>query len=120
MKLLYITHANARYLHGSYNYLMPSRFISELPRHILNENIEGNIGADASSYNQIDFDLSTKNGSYGPGFLRAKQNGINGINSYKKTQYDNNILNTNIEFNNGQRGVSSKIWNGPHYLVRWR
>ena len=23
MKLLYITHANARYLHGSYNYLMP-------------------------------------------------------------------------------------------------
>ena len=35
MKLLYITHANARYLHGSYNYLMPSRFISEIPSELL-------------------------------------------------------------------------------------
>ena len=35
MKLLYITHANARYLHGSYNYLMPSRFINEIPSELL-------------------------------------------------------------------------------------
>ena len=35
MKLLYITHANARYLHGSYNYLMPSRFINEIPGELL-------------------------------------------------------------------------------------
>ena len=35
MKLLYITYANARYLHGSYNYLMPSRFISEIPSELL-------------------------------------------------------------------------------------
>ena len=39
MKLLYITYANARYLHGSYNYLMPSRFISEIPSELL-ENIK--------------------------------------------------------------------------------
>ena len=26
---------NARYLHGSYNYLMPSRFISEIPDELL-------------------------------------------------------------------------------------
>ena len=35
MKLLYITYANARYLHGSYNYLMPSRFINEIPSELL-------------------------------------------------------------------------------------
>ena len=35
MKLLYLTYANARYLHGSYNYLMPSRFISEIPCELL-------------------------------------------------------------------------------------
>ena len=35
MKSLYITYANARYLHGSYNYLMPSRFISEIPDELL-------------------------------------------------------------------------------------
>ena len=35
MKLLYITHANARYLHGSYNYLIPSRFINEIPSELL-------------------------------------------------------------------------------------
>ena len=35
MKSLYITFANARYLHGSYNYLMPSRFISEIPEELL-------------------------------------------------------------------------------------
>ena len=35
MKLLYITHANARYLHGSYNYLMPSRFINEISSELL-------------------------------------------------------------------------------------
>ena len=39
MKLLVITYANARYLHGSYNYLMPSRFISEIPSELL-ENIK--------------------------------------------------------------------------------
>ena len=40
---------------------IPSRFISELPKKIINENIEGNLGADVSSYNQIDFDLSSNN-----------------------------------------------------------
>tara|TARA_Y100000768_G_scaffold337240_1_gene279299 strand:+ start:11961 stop:14117 length:2157 start_codon:yes stop_codon:yes gene_type:complete len=37
MKLLYITYANARYLHGSYNYLLPSRFISEIPSELLDK-----------------------------------------------------------------------------------
>jgi len=109
---LFITFAANRQIHGLWQGSIPSRFISELPKHILNENIEGNIGADASSYNQIDFDLSTKNGSYGPGFLRAKQNGIKGINSYKKTQYDNNILNPNVDFDNGQRVFHQKFGMG--------
>ncbi len=109
---LFITFAANRQIHGLWQGSIPSRFISELPRHILNENIEGNIGADASSYNQIDFDLSTKNASYGPGFLRAKQNGINGINVYKKTQINNNILNSNIEFVNGQRVFHQKFGMG--------
>ena len=111
-KRLFITFAANRQIHGLWQGSIPSRFISELPKHILNENIEGNIGADASSYNQIDFDLSTKNGSYGPGFLRAKQNGIKGINSYKKTQYDNNILNPNVDFDNGQRVFHQKFGMG--------
>ncbi len=109
---LFITFAANRQIHGLWQGSIPSRFISELPRHILNENIEGNIGADASSYNQIDFNLSTKNGFYGPGFLRAKQNGINAINSYKKTQYDNKTLNPNIEFDNGQRVFHQKFGMG--------
>ena len=66
----------------------------------------------ASSYNQIDFDLSTKNVSYGPGFLRAKKNGIKGINAYKRTQIDTNILNSNIEFDNGQRVFHQKFGMG--------
>ncbi len=35
MKSLFITYSNARYLHGSYNYLMPSRFLSEIPEDLL-------------------------------------------------------------------------------------
>ena len=35
MRHLYITYANARYLHGSYNYLMPSRFLSEISSELL-------------------------------------------------------------------------------------
>ena len=35
MKSLFITFANARYIHGSYNYLMPSRFISEIPDELM-------------------------------------------------------------------------------------
>ena len=109
---LFITFAANRQIHGLWQGSIPSRFISELPRHILNENIEGNIGADASSYNQIDFGLSTKNASYGPGFLRAKQNGIKGINAYNKAQIDSNILNSNIEFDNGQRVFHQKFGMG--------
>jgi DNA helicase-2/ATP-dependent DNA helicase PcrA len=63
-------------------------------------------------YNQIDFDLSTKNGSYGPGFLRAKQNGIKGINAYKKAHIDTNIISSNIVFDNGQRVFHQKFGMG--------
>ena len=35
MKSLFITFANARYIHGSYNYLIPSRFISEIPDELI-------------------------------------------------------------------------------------
>ncbi len=41
MKSLYITFANARYLHGSYNYLMPSRFLSEIPDDLV-ESVKSN------------------------------------------------------------------------------
>ena len=71
-KRLFITFAANRQIHGLWQGSIPSRFISELPKKIINENIEGNLGADVSSYNQIDFDLPSKNSSYGPGFIRAK------------------------------------------------
>ncbi len=54
MKQLYITYANARYLHGSYNYLMPSRFLSEIPSDLLDT---------VKSSNQFITKESTKNKS---------------------------------------------------------
>jgi len=57
MKLLYITYANARYLHGSYNYLMPSRFISEIPSELLD-----NVKSDSFQHLQNKkFNNSSKN-----------------------------------------------------------
>ena len=61
-----------RQIHGLWQGSIPSRFI-RIAKKIINENIEGNLGADVSSYNQIDFDLSSNNSSYGPGFIRAKR-----------------------------------------------
>ena len=52
MKSLYITFANARYLHGSYNYLMPSRFISEIPDELL-ENVKSDNYQHVKSKNVI-------------------------------------------------------------------
>ena len=57
----------------------------------INENIEGNLGADVSSYNQIDFDLSPNTSSYGPGFLRANRT-IRGLNVYKNSQFEKRYL----------------------------
>ena len=39
MKILFITYANGRYLHGSFQHLIPSRFINEIPDEML-ENIK--------------------------------------------------------------------------------
>ena len=52
MKSLFITYANARYLHGSYNYLMPSRFISEIPTELL-ENIKSDNYKNIKSNNVV-------------------------------------------------------------------
>ena len=82
-KRLFITFAANRQIHGLWQGSIPSRFISELPKQNLNENIEGNLGADASSYSQIEFDDSRTNISYGPGYFRAKQNKINRIVYFK-------------------------------------
>ena len=41
MKTLYITHANMRYMHGNNNFLIPSRFISEIDEDLL-ESIKSN------------------------------------------------------------------------------
>jgi DNA helicase-2/ATP-dependent DNA helicase PcrA len=63
MKLLFITHANARYLHGSYNYLMPSRFINEIPSELLDS-------VKSDNYQQIKkkYPKSKSNGNSNPGF----------------------------------------------------
>ena len=98
---------------------IPSRFISELPKKIINENIEGNLGADVSSYNQIDFDLSSNNSSYGPGFLRAKQNGIRSLNVYKNSQFEKTVSNANLNLSVGQRVFHQKFGMG-YYFFRWR
>ena len=111
-KRLFITFAANRQIHGLWQGSIPSRFISELPKKIINENIEGNLGADVSSYNQIDFDLSSNNSSYGPGFIRAKQNGIKSLNVYKNSQFEKNISGPNLNLSVGQRVFHQKFGMG--------
>ena len=111
-KRLFITFAANRQIHGLWQGSIPSRFISELPKKIINENIEGNLGADVSSYNQIDFDLSSNNSSYGPGFLRAKQNGIKGLNVYKNSQFEKSVSSANLNLSVGQRVFHQKFGMG--------
>ena len=111
-KRLFITFAANRQIHGLWQGSIPSRFISELPKKIINENIEGNLGADVSSYNQIDFDLSSNNSSYGPGFLRAKQNGIKSLNVYKNSQFEKSVSSANLNLSVGQRVFHQKFGMG--------
>ena len=111
-KRLFITFAANRQIHGLWQGSIPSRFISELPKKIINENIEGNLGADVLSYNQIDFDLSSNNSSYGPGFLRAKQNGIRSLNVYKNSQFEKSVSSSNLNLSVGQRVFHQKFGMG--------
>jgi len=111
-KRLFITFAANRQIHGLWQGSIPSRFISELPKKIINENIEGNLGADVSSYNQIDFDLSSNNSSYGPGFIRAKQNGIKSLNVYKNSQFEKSLTAPNLDLSVGQRVFHQKFGMG--------
>jgi len=109
-KRLFITFAANRQIHGLWQGSIPSRFISELPQKDLNKNFEGNLGADASSYNQIDFETVNNSSFYGPGFFRAKQEGINPINIYKQNKIKNNNSNFNVD--NGQRVFHQKFGMG--------
>ena len=111
-KRLFITFAANRQIHGLWQGSIPSRFISELPKKIINENIEGNLGADVSSYNQIDFDLPSNNSSYGPGFIRAKQNGIKSLNVYKNPPFEKTLPSPNLNLNVGQRVFHQKFGMG--------
>ncbi len=111
-KRLFITFAANRQIHGLWQGSIPSRFISELPKKIINENIEGNLGADVSSYSQIDFDLSSNNSSYGPGFIRAKQNGIKSLNVYKNSQFEKRLSSSNSNLSVGQRVFHQKFGMG--------
>ncbi len=111
-KRLFITFAANRQIHGLWQGSIPSRFISELPKKIINENIEGNLGADVSSYNQIDFDLSSNHSSYGPGFIRAKQNGIKSLNVYKNSQFEKSLSGPNLNLSVGQRVFHQKFGMG--------
>ena len=111
-KRLFISFAANRQIHGLWQGSIPSRFISELPKRIINENIEGNLGADVSSYNQIDFDLPSNNSSYGPGFIRAKQNGIKSLNVYKNSQFEKSLPGPNLNLNVGQRVFHQKFGMG--------
>ena len=111
-KRLFITFAANRQIHGLWQGSIPSRFISELPKQNLNENIEGNLGADASSYSQIEFDDSRTNISYGPGYFRAKQNKINGIDLYRAPKTLNEAFKSIDVFDNGQRVFHQKFGMG--------
>ncbi|MDG1883698.1 MAG: 3'-5' exonuclease, partial [Alphaproteobacteria bacterium] len=111
-KRLFITFAANRQIHGLWQGSIPSRFISELPKQNLNEDIEGNLGADASSYSQIEFEASSTNRSYGPGYFRAKQNKINGIDLYKAPKIQNEVFKSTADFHYGQRVFHQKFGMG--------
>ncbi len=111
-KRLFVTFAANRQVHGLWQGSIPSRFISELPKNHLIEYIEGNLGGDAFSYNQIDFGVSHDKGAYGPGFFRAKQTGIKAIDLYKKPTVGHSDLVNNNNFNNGQRVFHQKFGMG--------
>ncbi|MDC0093194.1 UvrD-helicase domain-containing protein [Alphaproteobacteria bacterium] len=111
-KRLFITFAANRQIHGLWQGSIPSRFISELPKKNLNEKIEGNLGADASSYNQAQFEISSNSKSYGSGYFRAKEKKINGIDLYKTSNFqDKNFKSTKV-FDNGQRVFHQKFGMG--------
>ena len=65
-----------------------------------------------SSYNQIDFDLPSNNSSYGPGFIRAKQNGIKNLNIYKNSPFEKSLPGPNLNLNVGQRVFHQKFGMG--------
>ena len=89
-KKLFISYTANRQIHGLWQGSIPSRFISELPKEDLNENIEGNLGAAASSHRQFEFNqISNQNNNYGPGFFRAKKNKISTLNHYNSSKRDN-------------------------------
>ena len=89
-KKLFISYTANRQIHGLWQGSIPSRFISELPKEDLNENIEGNLGAAASSHRQFEFNqISNQNNNYGPGFIRAKKNKISALNHYNSSKRDN-------------------------------
>ena len=89
-KKLFISYTANRQIHGLWQGSIPSRFISELPKEDLNENIEGNLGAAASSHRQFEFNqISNQNNNYGPGFIRAKKNKISTLNHYNSSKRDN-------------------------------
>ena len=111
-KRLFITFAANRLIHGLWQGSIPSRFISELPKENLREDIEGNLGSDALSYNQFPFEDTLHSRSYGPGYFRAKQNKISSTDLYKSISNKNGTLNSNQNLKNGQRVFHQKFGMG--------
>ena len=115
-KKLFISYTANRQIHGLWQGSIPSRFISELPKEDLNENIEGNLGAAASSHRQFEFDqTSNQNNNYGPGFFRAKKNKISTLNHYNSSKRDNqNKINSSFstQFKLSQRVFHQKFGMG--------
>jgi DNA helicase-2/ATP-dependent DNA helicase PcrA len=115
-KKLFISYTANRQIHGLWQGSIPSRFISELPKEDLNENIEGNLGAAASSHRQFEFNqISNQNNNYGPGFFRAKKNKISTLNHYNSSKRDNqNKINSSFssQFKLSQRVFHQKFGMG--------
>ena len=115
-KKLFISYTANRQIHGLWQGSIPSRFISELPKGDLNENIEGNLGAAAYSHRQFEFnEISNQNNNYGPGFFRAKKNKINTLNQYNSSKRDNQNKITSsfaTQFKHSQRVFHQKFGMG--------
>ena len=55
---------------------------------------------------------ASNNSSYGPGFLRAKQNGISSLDVYKNSQFEKKVSSINLNLSVGQRVFHQKFGMG--------
>ena len=111
---LYISYSSSRRVHGLWQSAIPSRFIAELPKDTLIEDVEqGMIGATTSPVSTDFSQLTpTASGGYGPGWARLKQRRLAGAEPARAPAEHSPGLNGKSGFQIGDRVFHLKFGNG--------